>query len=75
MVLQALRAIHIRSKNLAIWQLCYRCDYPDSVPDCDSESVVGFKCPAAHELPPNAVARRYICMSMTYSLLYPPQYG
>merc|ERR1719507_2316933 len=38
----------------------HRCDYPDSVQDCDSESVVGFKCPAAHELPPNAVARRFL---------------
>ena len=28
--------------------------------DCDSESVVGFKCPATHELPPNAVARRFL---------------
>ena len=37
----------------------HRCDYPDSVPDCDSESVVGFKCPTEYELPPNAVARRY----------------
>merc|ERR1719228_626222 len=38
------------------------CDYPDSVPYCDkqSEGVVGFKCPAAHELPPNAVARRFL---------------
>ena len=37
----------------------HQCDYPDSVPDCDSESVVGFKCPTEYELPPNAVARRY----------------
>ena len=38
------------------------CDYPDNVPYCDkqTESVVGFKCPAAHELPPNAVARRFL---------------
>ena len=38
------------------------CDYPDSVPYCEkqSEGVVGFKCPAAHELPPNAVARRFL---------------
>merc|ERR1712027_264769 len=38
----------------------HRCDYPDSVPDCDSESVVGFKCPTEYELPPNAVARRFL---------------
>merc|ERR1712117_43342 len=38
------------------------CDYPDSVPYCEkqSEGVVGFKCPQAHELPPNAVARRFL---------------
>ena len=38
------------------------CDYPDSVPYCEkqSEGVVGFKCPAPHELPPNAVARRFL---------------
>ena len=38
------------------------CDYPDNVPYCDkqTESVVGFKCPAPHELPPNAVARRFL---------------
>merc|ERR1712051_537230 len=38
------------------------CDYPDNVPYCDAqtEGVVGFKCPAPHELPPNAVARRFL---------------
>ena len=38
------------------------CDYPDNVAYCDkqTESVVGFKCPAPHELPPNAVARRFL---------------
>jgi hypothetical protein len=36
------------------------CDYPDNVQDCDSESVIGFKCPGTHELPPNAVARRFL---------------
>ena len=37
-------------------------DYPDNVAYCDkqTESVVGFKCPAPHELPPNAVARRFL---------------
>merc|ERR1712107_278191 len=32
------------------------------VPYCEkqSEGVVGFKCPQAHELPPNAVARRFL---------------
>ena len=28
--------------------------------DKQTESVVGFKCPAPHELPPNAVARRFL---------------
>merc|ERR1712242_686638 len=28
--------------------------------DAQTESVVGFKCPAPHELPPNAVARRFL---------------
>lgn len=38
------------------------CSYPDEVLDCkgQSESVVGFKCPSNHELPPNAVARRFL---------------
>merc|ERR1712032_1493115 len=38
------------------------CDYPDNVAYCDkqTESVVGFKCPAPHELPANAVARRFL---------------
>ena len=38
------------------------CDYPDNVPDCvgKSETVVGFKCPSPDELPPNAVARRFL---------------
>ena len=38
------------------------CDYPDSVPDCKgkSETVVGFKCPSPDELPPNAVARKFL---------------
>eukprot|EP00091_Calanus_sinicus_P006174 TRINITY_DN16774_c0_g1_i1.p1 TRINITY_DN16774_c0_g1~~TRINITY_DN16774_c0_g1_i1.p1 ORF type:complete len:259 (+),score=50.92 TRINITY_DN16774_c0_g1_i1:236-1012(+) len=38
------------------------CDYPDNVDYCEkqSEGVVGFKCPEAHELPPNAVARRFL---------------
>ena len=44
----------------------HRCDYPDSVPDCDSESVVGFKCPTEYELPPNAVARRYASCTWEY---------
>ena len=36
------------------------CNYPDQVYDCEgqSESVIGFKCPSAHELPANAVARK-----------------
>ena len=38
------------------------CDYPDNVPDCKgkSETVVGFKCPSPDELPPNAVARKFL---------------
>lgn len=38
------------------------CDYPDNVYDCKgkSETVVGFKCPSPDELPPNAVARRFL---------------
>ena len=38
------------------------CDYPDNVPDCHgkSETVVGFKCPSPDELPPNAVARKFL---------------
>ena len=40
----------------------YSSDYPDNVAYCDkqTESVVGFKCPAPHELPANAVARRFL---------------
>eukprot|EP00095_Tigriopus_kingsejongensis_P003753 maker-scaffold911_size81771-snap-gene-0.26 protein:Tk03753 transcript:maker-scaffold911_size81771-snap-gene-0.26-mRNA-1 annotation:"GK25194" len=40
----------------------HSCGYPDETPGCEdlSESVVGFKCPDAHELPPNAVARRFL---------------
>ena len=40
------------------------CDYPDNIYDCKglSETVVGFKCPSPAELPPNAVARRYITL-------------
>jgi len=49
-------------KGLAYNPEIHVCDYPDSVPYCEaqSEGVVGFKCPAAHELPPNAVARRFL---------------
>ena len=38
------------------------CDYPDNVYDCKgkSETVTGFKCPSPDELPPNAVARRFL---------------
>ena len=38
------------------------CDYPDNIYDCQglSETVVGFKCPSPEELPPNAVARRFL---------------
>ena len=38
------------------------CDYPDNVYDCKgkSETVVGFKCPSPDELPPNAVARKFL---------------
>ena len=41
------------------------CDYPDNIYDCKglSETVVGFKCPSPAELPPNAVARRYITLN------------
>merc|ERR1712080_385628 len=41
-------------KGLAYNPEIHVCDYPDSVPYCEaqSEGVVGFKCPAAHELPP-----------------------
>jgi len=40
----------------------HRCDYADQLEYCakDAEGVVGFKCPSAHELPPNAVARRFL---------------
>ena len=36
------------------------CNYPDQTEECygQSESVIGFKCPKDHELPPNAIARR-----------------
>merc|ERR1712217_542461 len=49
-------------KGLAYNPEIHVCDYPDSVPYCEkqSEGVVGFKCPQAHELPPNAVARRFL---------------
>ena len=48
------------------------CDYPDNVPYCDkqTESVVGFKCPAPHELPPNAVARRFLPYPRYHLLAY-----
>ena len=47
-------------KGLAYAAELHVCNYPDQVPYCEkqSEGVVGFKCPAPHELPPNAVARR-----------------
>ena len=49
-------------KGLAYEPEKHLCDYPDNVYDCQglSETVVGFKCPSPEELPPNAVARRYI---------------
>jgi len=36
------------------------CDYPANVEYCESEGVVGFKCPLNSELPANAVARRFL---------------
>merc|ERR1711893_83005 len=38
------------------------CDYPGELYDCkdQAESVVGFKCPSTDELPPNAIARRFL---------------
>lgn len=49
-------------KGLAYSAEKHVCNYPDQVPYCDkqSEGVVGFKCPSASELPPNAVARRFL---------------
>ena len=47
-------------KGLAYAPDLHVCDYTDQVPYCEKKAadVVGFKCPANHELPPNAVARR-----------------
>ena len=49
-------------KGLAYTADYHVCDYPDNVHDCvgKSETVVGFKCPTPDELPPNAVARRFL---------------
>eukprot|EP00096_Caligus_rogercresseyi_P015751 TRINITY_DN821_c1_g1_i1.p1 TRINITY_DN821_c1_g1~~TRINITY_DN821_c1_g1_i1.p1 ORF type:complete len:235 (-),score=56.88 TRINITY_DN821_c1_g1_i1:233-937(-) len=49
-------------KGLAYEPSKHVCDYPDNIESCasQSESVVGFKCPSPNELPPNAVARRFL---------------
>jgi len=49
-------------KGLAYSADHHLCDYTDRVPYCENKAadVVGFKCPANHELPPNAVARRFL---------------
>merc|ERR1712244_165304 len=38
----------------------FKCAKGVAYGDKQTESVVGFKCPAPHELPPNAVARRFL---------------
>jgi len=49
-------------KGLSYAPEAHLCDYPDNIYDCKglSETVVGFKCPSPEELPPNAVARRFL---------------
>merc|ERR1712025_219345 len=47
-------------RGLAYSATKHVCDYPANVEYCESEGVVGFKCPLNNELPPNAVARRFL---------------
>merc|ERR1739845_290621 len=47
-------------QGLAYSPTLHVCDYPDNVEYCEAKGVVGFKCPSNEELPPNAVARRFL---------------
>jgi len=46
--------------GLAYSPAIHVCDYPDKVEYCESNGVVGFKCPKNSELPANAVARKFL---------------